>query len=70
VPLGVYSDAHVLDILEERYRQTDEDEWETSNFFCRRIGPDVYLLTYTLRQAKRVTRPAGGGGRGPFPRLT
>jgi hypothetical protein len=66
----VYSDAHVLDILEEKYRQTDEDEWETSNFFCRRIGPDVYLPTYTFRQAKRVTRPAGGGGRGPFPRLT
>jgi hypothetical protein len=52
----VYSRAYVLDILEERYRQTDEDEWETSNFYCRRIGPDVYLLTYTLRQAKRVTR--------------
>src|SRR5674476_926665 len=52
----VYSRAYVLDILEERYRQTDEDEWQTSNFYCRRIGPDVYLLTYTLRQAKRVTR--------------
>ena len=23
---------------------------------CRRIGPDVYLLTYTLGQAQRVTR--------------
>jgi len=70
VPLGVYSGAHVLDMLEERYRQIDEDEWETSTFFCRRIGPDVYLLTYTLRQAKRVARPAGGGGRGAYPRLT
>ena len=38
------------------YRQTDEDEWETINVYCRRIGPDVYLLTYTLGQAQRVTR--------------
>jgi hypothetical protein len=52
----VYSRAYVLDVLEERYQQTDEDEWETSDFYCRWIGPDVYLLTYTLRQARRVTR--------------
>jgi hypothetical protein len=52
----VYSRAHVLDVLVERYQHTDEDEWETSDFYCRRIGPEVYLLTYTLRQAKRVTR--------------
>jgi hypothetical protein len=51
-----YSREHVLDVLEERYRQTDADEWETSDFYCRRIGLDVYLLTYTLRQGKRVTR--------------
>jgi hypothetical protein len=51
-----YSREHVLDVLEQRYRQTDEDEWESSDFYCRRIGPESYLLTYTLRQGQRVTR--------------
>jgi hypothetical protein len=32
------------------------EEWETSGFGCRRIGPDTYLMTYTLRQKMRVTR--------------
>jgi len=52
----VYSRTHVLDVLQERYLRTNEDEWETSDFHCRKIGLDVYLLTYTLRQARRVTR--------------
>ncbi len=51
-----YSREYVLDILEERYQRTDADVWETSDFYCRRIGLDVYLLTYTLRQGERVTR--------------
>jgi hypothetical protein len=51
-----YSREYVLDILEERYQRTDADEWETSDFYCRRIGPDAYLLTYTLRQGERITR--------------
>jgi hypothetical protein len=50
-----YSRDYVLDVLEERYRHTDANEWETSDFYCRRLGLDVYLLTYTLRQGKRVT---------------
>jgi hypothetical protein len=32
--------------------------WQTSDFGLRRLGPDTYLLTYTLRQAERVTRRA------------
>ena len=51
-----YSLEYVLDTLEERYQRTDADGWETSDFYCRRIGLDVYLLTYTLRQGERVTR--------------
>jgi hypothetical protein len=30
--------------------------WETSEFGLRRLGPDTYLLTYTLDQAGRRTR--------------
>lgn len=32
--------------------------WRTSGFALRRLGPDTYLLTYTLVQNKRVTRRA------------
>jgi hypothetical protein len=36
---------------------TTEDAWETSEFHCRRLAPDVYLPTYTLNQNKiRKTR--------------
>ena len=31
-----YSREYVLDVLEERYQHTDVDEWETSDFYCRR----------------------------------
>jgi hypothetical protein len=30
--------------------------WRTSQFGLRRLGPDTYLLTYTLDQAGRRTR--------------
>ncbi len=34
-----------------------EDVWETSQFHCQRLAPNVYLLTYTLIQNKiRKTR--------------
>jgi hypothetical protein len=39
-----------------RAQAEDADEWETSDFYCRMIGADVYLLTYTLQQPERVTR--------------
>jgi hypothetical protein len=32
--------------------------WKTSDFGLRRLGPDTYLLTYTLRQKERLTRRA------------
>lgn len=53
-----YSRQYVLDVLEERYRQPIEDDWETSDFHCREIAADHYLLTYTLRQGQRITRRA------------
>jgi len=32
--------------------------WQTADFGLRRLGPDTYLLTYTLDQAGRRTRRA------------
>lgn len=53
-----YSREYVLDVLEERYRQPTEDDWETRDFHCREIAADNYLLTYTLQQGQRITRRA------------
>jgi len=52
-----YSKAYVLDELEKRHAVPHRDIWETMDFHCRRLGPDAYLLTYTLVQDKtRSTR--------------
>ena len=51
-----YSRAYVLDVLEKRYAEQIEDVWETKDFHCRMLTPDVYLLTYTLLQKERKTR--------------
>jgi hypothetical protein len=52
-----YDRGYVLNLLEERYAAAYTDEWETSDFGCRRLAGDVYLLTYTLLQNKqRKTR--------------
>jgi hypothetical protein len=52
-----YSRAFVLDELERRHAAPHTDAWETSDFRCRRLAADVYLLTYTLLQDKvRLTR--------------
>jgi hypothetical protein len=32
--------------------------WQSYDHALRRLGPDTYLLTYTLRQVERVTRRA------------
>ena len=52
-----YSRPFVLDGLEERFAVPHTDVWETSDFQCRRLSEDTYLLTYTLLQDKqRLTR--------------
>jgi hypothetical protein len=54
-----YSRAFVLDLLEKRHSQPHPDVWETSEFCCRQLAPDLYLLTYTLVQDHvRKTRRA------------
>jgi len=45
-----YDRAWVLDELEKRHAVPHEDVWGTTGFRCRRLAPDVYLLTYTLLQ--------------------
>ena len=52
-----YSREYVLAELEKRHRLPADDIWETSDFHCRKLAPDVYLLTYTLIQNRiRKTR--------------
>ena len=52
-----YSREYVLEELEKRYAVPHADIWETMDFLCRRLAPDVYLLTYTLLQNReRRTR--------------
>ncbi len=55
-----YSRAFVLETLEQRFAAPHADVWETSDFHCRRLAPDVFLLTYMLlqdgtRQTRRST---------------
>ena len=54
-----YSRAFILDTLEQNPPvDAASAHWQTSDFGLRRLGPDTYLLTYTLRQAERLTRRA------------
>ena len=48
-----YSREFVLDELERRFSVPHDDVWETRDFNCRKLGEDVYLLTYTLLQDKQ-----------------
>jgi hypothetical protein len=52
-----YSRDYVLDLLEKRHSTPHVDVWETTDFHCRRLAQDIYLLTYTLLQNQnRKTR--------------
>ena len=54
-----YSREFVLDELMRRSSAPQKDEWEASDFFCRKLAADMYLLTYTLLQhGERLTRRA------------
>jgi hypothetical protein len=55
-----YSREYVLAELEKRHQHPQKDVWRTSEFHCRLLGPDLYLLTYTLiqdeiRKTRRLT---------------
>lgn len=52
-----YSREYVLAELERRHRHPGPDIWETRDFHCRELAPELYLLTYTLVQDHvRTTR--------------
>jgi hypothetical protein len=53
-----YSREFVLEELERRHAAPQEEIWETSDFVCRHLAGDVFLLTYTLVQNQRKTRRA------------
>ena len=59
-----YSRAAVLEELDRRSSGSgwQDDPWETSGFWCRRLAGEVFLLTYTLVQKRtggpRTTRRA------------
>lgn len=54
-----YSRQVILDELEKRFSVPQTDVWETSDFQCRKLSDDTFLLTYTLLQDQvRLTRRA------------
>ena len=54
-----YSAAFILAHVEANQPgDADALGWQTSDFSCRHLGPDTYLLTYTLAQGDRLTRRA------------
>ena len=54
-----YSRDFILDMCSrEALVDADEAGWKATGFSVRQLGPDCYLLTYTLDQAGRLTRRA------------
>lgn len=54
-----YSRAFILGMRSrEELVDADTAGWKASGFALRRLGPDCFLLTYTLDQAGRLTRRA------------
>jgi len=53
-----YSREYVLDILEKRFENPIEENWQTKDFYCTEIAEGNYLITYTLIQGERITRRA------------
>jgi hypothetical protein len=40
-----YDRGFAWSVLEQRYPEGAPDEWETSDFACRSLGDDTFLLT-------------------------
>jgi hypothetical protein len=54
-----YSRDFILPFLEQNPPiDARSADWQIRDLGLRRLGPDTYLLTYTLHQGKRVTRRA------------
>lgn len=64
----VYTRADVLEVLEERHRvpPAQPEHLVVTDFACRRIGGDTWLVTYRLEQAGgRMSRRSTLWQRGP-----
>ena len=52
-----YSREFILDFLAKNPpADAASAGWQCSDYAVRQLGPNVYLLTYTLRQGERLTR--------------
>jgi hypothetical protein len=51
-----YSRTVVLDVLEDRHRNPLHEHLQPTDFECRRLADNTYLLTYLLPQPGRLTR--------------
>jgi len=51
-----YTRKSALEVLQDRTGTPTEEHRETTDFRCQELAPDLYLLTYTLRQVARITR--------------
>lgn len=53
-----YDREFIWSALEQRATEFVEHPWDASDLRCRHLGDDTYLLTYLLRQGRRLTRRA------------
>jgi hypothetical protein len=53
-----YSRGFILQTFQKVPPVSSADEWECRDFGLLQLGPDTYLLTYTLNQWERLTRRA------------
>jgi hypothetical protein len=54
-----YSREYILGMRrKESLVDADESGWKATGFGLRQLGPDCFLVTYTLDQAGRLTRRA------------
>lgn len=53
-----YTREFVLDTLEQRHRKPVLEDLTVSEFRCQRIADNLYLATYLLDQAGRLSRRA------------
>lgn len=47
-----YSRGFVIETLLDRYSRPYADDCDPNDFYCQQLAPDLYLLTYTLTQAR------------------
>jgi hypothetical protein len=52
----IYPRSLVLDELERRHSSQHEDQWEVESFACRALDRHLFLVTYLLKQRRRVSR--------------